>query len=134
MRSNHEVFDSRLDMIENIIEKKQFMNCYRICNDLTRYSILSDYQDGLLISEVFEGVFSQLDILFDRTNIPEPAQKLILTDLKNNIVEVKNVYKNNDKTSIYEALKKIRNTTTCFQIDCWSKFPNKPTQGRLKMR
>ena len=132
MTTNYNVFDECLTKIENIIENKQLINCYRQCADLTGYSALANFKDGLLISEILEGVFMQLNNVFDNAEIPESEQKQFLAKLKSNISQIKSTYKEDDKNNLYNALKEIRSTATYFQINCWTTLPNKPKSMRQK--
>ena len=133
MRNNLEVFDDYLNKLKSAIEQSRLSNCYDMCNSLTRYSAMSGYQDGVLISEILESVFFQLRRLFDTVNIPKTVQKEFLTELKTHVVSVGTTYKNDDKNPIYNTLKEIRNLTTNFQFHCWDTFSAKPTSLRRRV-
>ncbi len=125
--TNHlEVFDDYLNKLKLAVEENRLVNCSTMSTDLTKYSVMTDYQDGVLVAEIFEGVFSQIYNLFTTMQIPENECESILTELKNHIVSIENTYKDNDKNLIYQELKKIRNTVTRFQIHCWNTFSVKP--------
>ena len=133
MQNNLEVFDEYLSRLELAIEQNRLSNCYAMCSRLTRYSTMSGYQDGVLISEILESIFLQLRDLFDTTNIPETEQKEVLTELKTHVASIRATYKDDDKNSIYNTLKEIRNLTTGFQFHCWDTFSAKPTSLRSRM-
>ena len=99
-------------------------------SDLTKYSVMADYQDGVLVAEIFKGIFSQIYDLFTTMEVPENEREQILAELKNHVVSIKSTYTDNDKNLIYQELKKIRNATTRFQIHCWNTFTTKPQPFR----
>ena len=56
--ANHlEVFDDYLNKLKLAVEENRLSNCNVISSDLTKYSVMTDYQDGVLIAEIFESVF-----------------------------------------------------------------------------
>ena len=129
--ANHlEVFDDYLNKLKLAVEENRLSNCNAISSDLTKYSVMTDYQDGVLIAEIFESVFSQIRDLFTTMEVSENERERILAELKNHIVSIKNTYKDNDKNLIYQELKKIRNAATRFQIHCWNTFSAKPQPFR----
>ena len=128
---NHlEVFDDYLNKLKLAVEENRLLNGRAMSSDLTKYSIMADYQDGVLIAEIFEGIFSQIDDLFTTTDVPENQREQILTELKNHIVSIEKTYKDDDKNLIYQELKKIRNIATRFQTHCWNTFTAKPQHFR----
>lgn len=133
MRNINDLFDEYLDKLESAIGLKRFSNCYRMCDDLTKYSTMSDYKDGILISEILENIFSELRDLFKSADIPETEEKQILTDLKTHIALIQTTYKDDDKNSIYNALREIRSITTRFQIHCYNTFSIKPVPLHRRM-
>lgn len=134
MRNSFDIFNEHLTELESTIEQQRLSNCLSRCTELTRYSAIVEYQDGVLISEVLGGVFSEISTLFESRNIPESKQKQFLTDLRAHVSSIKNTYQNDDKNSIYNALKDIRNFTTQFQLYCWNTLPAKPTPLVRRMR
>ena len=76
-------------------------------SDLTKYSVMTDYQDGVLVAEIFKGIFLQIYDLFTTMEVPENEREQILTELKNHVVSIKSTYKDNDKNLIYQELKKL---------------------------
>ncbi len=124
-KDKFEIFDTNLQQLNSLIEKNSFVNCYRTCTDLTRYSAMSNYTDGLIISEILEEVFSQIHRVFTEHSIPDDEKHIIESELKNGIDKIKGSYKDEDKNSLYDGLKKIRNDATHFQLKCGNNFPHK---------
>lgn len=137
MKNNFEIFDEHFQTLTAMVEQKQFSNCASMCSDLANYSAMSNYQDGVLISEILEGIFEQIRYEFKRMNIPNMEQQDFIAELKDSIMSIGATYKDDDKNSTYDALKKARNLATQFQIKCWNTFrtkssplPNRPA-GRI---
>ena len=130
MVSHLEVFDDYLNKLKLAVEENRLLNCNAMSSNLTKYSAMADYQDGVLIAEIFEGIFSQIHDLFVSVKIPEKEHEQILAELKNHIISIEGTYKEDDKNLIYQELKKIRNTATRFQIHCWNTFTDKPQPFR----
>ena len=129
-RDKFEIYDAVFQKLDALIEKSMFTNCYSMCSDLTRYSSISNYTDGLLISEILEGIFSQLNDVFERYKIPESEQCTLTTKMKDGIQKISMSYKDEDKNPVYDGLKNMRNDATCFQMKCWNSFSHKPVKRR----
>ena len=100
------VFDVNLQRLNSLIDENQLSNCFVICADLTRYSAMSGYTDGLLISEVLEGVFSQITNMIKIYEISDEEKHHLASELKNGISKIKNTYRDDDKNSLYNDSKK----------------------------
>lgn len=124
-KDTFEIFDTNLQQLDSLIEKNLFLNCHHACTDLTRYSVMSNYTDGLLVSEVLEGVFAQMQTMFDMYKIPDDEKRTITYELKDGINKIKNSYQDEDKNLLYNGLKKTRNDSTNFQMKCWNTFPRR---------
>lgn len=117
MKNTIEIFDEYLRLIKNMLEQSNYYGCTRIARKLTTVSTMSGFKDGVLISEVCEGIFDQLDDVVKRYKVDEEKLKKIdklLIELTNTLVEV---MKNDSKEKLYEVLKEMRYSVTEFQIN-----------------
>ena len=125
MRDKFEIFDMNFQLLNSLINKNLFLNCHSTCNDLTRYSAMSNYTDGVVISEILEGIFLDLYNTFNKHEIPDEEKNTLTSELRDGINCIRTSYKDDDKNSLYHGLEKIRNHATHFQIRCSNSFPNK---------
>ena len=129
MMDKFEVFDTYLQNLHSLIDKNHFSNCNFVCTNLTSYSVMSDYMDGLLIAEVLESVFSQLKHIFDMYEVTDEDKQILASKLQDGIDRIKKTYRDDDKNSLYDGLKKIRSDATYFQFNAWTNFSRKPRRN-----
>lgn len=129
-----DVFDAYNDSFEEItqmVEHGNYKGSFVASTYLTLVSTMLDYEDGILISEVCEGVFSQVGPSAEDSEPEEvrhineqlAAQMKIITDS----------YRAEDKNVLYQALRDLRSIATKFQIECVKHNPAK-TQRQPKLR
>lgn len=114
-----EIFDENLIKLKNQVDEKNYNNCFRITIDLTRISTLSNFKDGLLISEILENVFQQIDSII----IQYIVEKEETDELNRQVTEILDIilksYKDESKQNLYDALKELRYIATQFQFKNW---------------
>jgi hypothetical protein len=92
---------------------------------------MSDFRDGVLISEVFESVFDQIAPLFDQYEVSEEDRSVIKEKVKEQVAIVAKSYGIENKIELYEALKNLRVVATDFQFKCFKMMKPKPeTEAR----
>lgn len=99
--------------------------------NLTLFSTLLDYDDGILVSEVLEGVFSQVGPLAEDLETEEvrPTNEQLAAKMQ----VVTDTYRAEDKNALYQALRDIRSIATKFQITRVKSAPTK-MQRQAKLR
>lgn len=133
-KDRFEIFDDGLQRIIQLMEKGQFSGCYDVCTSLTRYSVVSNYADGMMMSEVFERVFSQLDRMFNEYDIPREDKHVLVSKLRKGIDKIMTSYGDDDKNSLYDALAKMRSDTARFQMRCRNKQYERETSSDSGVR
>jgi len=126
MKGVKEVFDEKLKLINEMIEKDHLRGGYITSTDLTRYSTMSDFDDGILISELLENVFSEIGPLFEMYQIEEENKKRLLEEIKEQISKLKQYIQKPDEKQLYLALRQLRSTATKFQMITWEQAKRKP--------
>ncbi len=116
MKNTLEIFDESLKMIANMLEKPNYFGCTRISRKLTTVSTMSEFKDGVFVSEVLEGIFDQLDDVVMRYEVDVDELKKIVNLLIEHINTLADALKNNSKEKLYEVLKEMRYSMTKFQI------------------
>ena len=124
MKDIYQIFAENLETLAGFVGKTGFKNCFNIVADLNRISTFSDFRGGVLIAEILEGVFSQIDPLLKQYDIPDTNRKQMEGKISQNIVLLSS-YKNNNKEKLYEILKDLRFTVTAFQFKCWNNWKRK---------
>jgi hypothetical protein len=130
-----DVFDAYKDSFEEItqmVEQGNYKGSFVASTYLTLVSITLDYTDGILISEVLEGVFSQVGPAAEES---EPERVKILNEqLTAQMRLLTDSYRAEDKNALYQALRDLRSIATKFQIQHAKHEPAKtPRQPQLRI-
>jgi hypothetical protein len=126
MKEANQVFKGKLQMIVELIDKENLPGCYITSRNLTMFSTILEYDDGILISELFEGVFSQIGPLFETYEIDEKERKQLMSEIKTQVIQIIKYYNDADKKQLYLALQQLRAIATKFQINRWETGKRKP--------
>jgi hypothetical protein len=132
MKEVFDVFNEGFGEITRMVGQGNYKGSFVYSSNLTLFSTLLDYEDGILISEILEGVFSQVGPFAEELDAKEigfineqlAAQMKIITDS----------YRAEDKNILYQALRDLRSIATKFQITCMRSRPMKvQRQARLNI-
>ena len=126
MKGVKEVFDEKLKLITEMIEQDHLRGGFITSMDLTRYSTMSDFDDGILISELLENVFSEIGPLFEMYQIEEEDKKQLLDEIKEQISKLKQYIQKPEEKQLYLTLRQLRSIATKFQMITWEKAKRKP--------
>jgi hypothetical protein len=130
MKDVYKVFDDNLNLIINIIDETSLSNCFRISADLVMFSTMAEFEEGVFISEVLEGVIWDIDSsISGYENDPTEISQLI-DEIKNQIGEILNCYKK-DENKVNLILKKMRFYATSFSIGCRKTKREKPSENQF---
>lgn len=128
MKDILEVFNENLLSIYNLLDSGNLRGCFIGSANLTMFSAMANYDDGVIITEVMQGVFSEVGPLFDEYQIDEKEKEQIITEMKNSVGDIIKSYNDKNKNNLYLALKNLRHRATQFQMKCWKMM--KKTNGR----
>lgn len=132
MKDVFDVFNEGFEEITRMVEQGNYKGPFVYSSNLTLFSTLLDYEDGILVTEILEGVFSQVGPFAEELGAEEirsineqlAAQMKIITDS----------YRAEDKNALYQALRDLRSIATKFQIKCMRSRPMKvQRQTRLNI-
>lgn len=129
-----DVFDAYKDSFEEItqmVEQGNYKGSFVTSTYLTLVSTTLDYTDGILISEVLEGVFSQVGPAAEES---EPEEVKILNEqLTAQMRILIESYRAEDKNALYLALRDLRSIATKFQIQHAKHEPAKTPPGMAEL-
>ncbi len=132
MKSIFDVFNEGFEEITRMVEQGNYKGSFVYSSNLTLFSTLLDYEDGILISELLEGVFSQVGPFAEELN-PEEIRS-INEQLAAQMKIIAGSYRAEDKNILYQALRDLRSIATKFQIKCMRSRPIKvQRQTRLNI-
>jgi hypothetical protein len=123
MKSIFDVFNEGFEEITRMVGQGNYKGSFVYSSNLTLFSTLLDYEDGILISELLEGVFSQVGPFAEELN-PEEIRS-INEQLAAQMKIIAGSYRAEDKTILYQALRDLRSIATKFQIKCMRSRPIK---------
>lgn len=127
MKNTIEIFDENLKVIVNMLKESNYAGCNRISRKLITVATMSNFKDGVFISEILEGIFDQLDDVVTRYEVDGDKLKklnMLLIERGNTLVEA---LKNNSNEKLYEILKEMRYSVTEFQINSFNTTKRKPS-------
>jgi hypothetical protein len=132
MKSIFDVFNEGFEEITRMVEQGNYKGSFVYSSNLTLFSTLLDYEDGILISELLEGVFSQVGPFAEELNPEEIGS--INEQLAAQMKIIAGSYRAEDKNILYQALRDLRSIATKFQIKCMRSRPIKvQRQTRLNI-
>ncbi len=128
MKNVYEVFDENLNILIDTINVINLKNCFRISVDLTMYSLMSEFKEGVFISELLESVFSQVGPLFDEYDINPDIEFEMIERMKKLLIKIRDNYKESNKDELYSSLIELRYIATKFQSMCFNIMKKKPAE------
>jgi hypothetical protein len=132
MKSIFDVFNEGFEEIARMAGQGNHKGSFVYSSNLTLFSTLLDYEDGILISELLEGVFSQVGPFAEELNPEEIGS--INEQLAAQMKIIAGSYRAEDKNALYQALRDLRSIATKFQIRCMRSRPIKvQRQTRLNI-
>ncbi|MCZ7398659.1 MAG: hypothetical protein O8C62_03095 [Candidatus Methanoperedens sp.] len=119
MKDFKESFLEKFSEIPLQFNNSNFVGCRRLSTELISVADFVDFLDGVLIGEIFESVFMNLDEINDHYEI-EKEELMELNELINNILKLLNNSNLNinekNKTKLYDLLKDVRGKVTRIQL------------------
>ena len=119
MRDIQQLFYEKIILIQKLSMDFNFRACSGSSTDLITAAVLFEYQDGVFIGEVFEGVFDQLHDLVSRYDLDESDQKILKENFDRNLSMIAELFRKSDKNELYQALSNLRYETTKMQYKCY---------------
>lgn len=114
MKDVFDVYKENFEEIIQMIEQGNYKGSFVASTYLTLVSSTLDYTDGVLISEILEGVFSQIGPAAEGS---EPERVKVLNEqLTAQMRILTDSYRAEDKNALYLALRDLRSIATKFQI------------------
>jgi len=132
MKDVFDVFNEGFGEITRMVGQGNYKGSFVYSSNLTLFSTLLDYEDGILISEILEGVFSQVGPFAEEMDAKEIG--FINEQLAAQMKIIADSYRAEDKNILYQALRDLRSIATKFQITCMRSRPMKvQRQARLNI-
>ena len=122
MKDGKTVFTDRIKNIQKNLENANYSVCYRISNDLVRFVGNLELKDEVFISEVLESVFSNLEDMSSRYEIPKDVKNKMNLDILEKMKLLADIYNTKNPSQVYESLKQLRYTTTQYQFNVWQNY------------
>ncbi len=123
MKDVFDVFNEGFEEITRMVGQGNYKGSFVYSSNLTLFSTLLDYEDGILISEILEGVFSQVGPFAEEMDAKEIGS--INEQLAAQMKTITGSYRAEDKNILYQALRDLRSLATKFQMRCMRSRPMK---------
>lgn len=117
MKDVHEVFEEYLKEIINNTGVDTIYGCFRLCADLSLFSALADYSEGVFIAEIAENIFLDVGGTINEYEIDKSDATETLGKIKNELKTILSCYKN-DPNALNSALKTMVFTSRKFCVRC----------------
>lgn len=116
MKNIFQVFDENFKLIAKTLTQSNYQGCSNIATNLIAVSVLENYSDGVLIGEVFEGIFEQIGPLWERFELGKEEQEIAKEKLRRCIASIAKSYRKENKNDVYVALRDMRTVATNLQF------------------
>jgi len=126
LKNLFQIFEENLEIMQKLIGENNYDGCSSVSTDLITVSVMSDFPDGVLIGEVFEGVFDQVAPLFQAFDLNDEVQSMLKKQIGDQVALVGKSIKDENKATLYDALRNIRNIATQLQFKCYKTMKQKP--------
>lgn len=133
MKHYQAVIEENLSAIQEMVKIYNFRAAFEIVSDLTKICTLFDDEDGILIMEVLEGIFSQVGPIFENYELSEDLKKEIASITVGELNKIMDNYKSKNQINIYKNLRYIRSISTKLQIDQVRTGTQLTQQDRIKL-
>ena len=126
MRDIQIVFTDKLKDIQKNLENANYSACDRISHDLVNFAWNLELEDEVFISEILEGVFSNLKEMSIGYKIPKEVKEKIDLDISERMKLLADTYNTKDPLKLYESLKQLRYVTTLHQLNVRQNYDTSP--------
>lgn len=134
MKNLFEIFDENFRLITKTLNQGNYEGCSNLSTNLITISFLANYDDGVLIGEVCEGVFHQIEPLLQRFELGKEEQESVKEKLRRSIASIAKSYRNENKNDLYVALRDMRAVATNFQFRTVTTVKSNPRmEGRYSI-
>jgi len=126
MKDYPEIIAGKFASLEELISREAYEEAFRTTRTLTRIADSSEHCDGVLISEVMEGLYNQINDTFTSYEVTEDDRKNIQKLSLEHTRMLGKLFNTNDKLKIYDTLCGFRYAFTHIQLRYWD-------QGKTKV-
>ena len=109
-----QIFDEWLEEVLVLVDDENYASCGSMTSERISTFCFADFEDGVLVAEVLEAVFLQLNHVCSEHDIDDKFRKNIHDTIKDDLVRIQQAHDN--KENMYDALKKIRYNVTQHQL------------------
>ena len=71
MKDFETIFKENIEQIGNLLLEMDFASCFKLSGGLTHFNSYTENAEYIFISEVLEGIFSQVGPIVDDIQVPE---------------------------------------------------------------
>ncbi len=136
MKDVNIIFTDRFKDVQKNLENANYSVCSRIAHDLVNFAWNLELEDEVFISEILEGVFTNLEEISIEYQIPKEIRSKINSDIAEKMNSLADTYNTKDPSKLYKSLKQLRYITTQHQLnvrqnyDVPPKFPRRLVRDR----
>ncbi len=131
MKDSYQIINDNIELIIKLIDKNNYNYAANICSDIITTFTIMDYDDGIFIFEILEGIFAQVNNVFTSFDINDNTKKELSTRIKEQLIMLLSAYKNDNKEHLYTILKTLRSDATIFQLRGWINSNPKSTRRAI---
>jgi len=115
MKDVYEVFDENLKLLIEIIDITNMQGCFRISADLSIFSALADFSDGVLICEVMDSIFLDIGTSIDEYEVEIDDSKQVVSEVRKGLKLILSCYRD-DPNTVYSTLKTMHLASGKFSL------------------
>ncbi len=129
-------YDAKATFVKNMqdimkyLEEGQYVPCFHLSADLTRFSCLLGQKNWVFTCEVLESVYNNMTYMSNHLVLPKDDEAAIRTKLHQSMNKLLPAIENDDEAGVWQSLQQIRFDATVFQMRGLAAYP--PKRGASK--
>lgn len=116
MKDFETIFKENIEQIGNLLLEMDFASCFKLSGGLTHFNSYTENAEYIFISEVLEGIFSQVGPIVDDIQVPEDEFNNFTSKIQEAYYNLKIAIEHNNKIEIFDSLVSLRFIATQFQL------------------
>lgn len=116
MKDYNTVFLDSLKEIQSLLEDQNYEGAFKTSANIVRFSNTVENPEGVFVSEILEGIFSQVGPIIDNMQLPEQEIAGINKNIQETYSELIIAVDKGNMQEVFKSLVQLRFIATQFQL------------------
>ena len=117
-----EIVKDRLETVLDLAKEEKYHGCFIAAQTLTRFSWTAKLKDELLISEILETLFKEMDILVNTYEMQAEVKQELKGEITDGLAKLVAAYPEKNPSVVYNCLRDLRYSATSYQLHVWENY------------